>query len=53
MSPTLSAPAYDRSLLKLHMLHVGVGAIAKAHVYVFHDEMLRKSQSDWGMVVCA
>lgn len=52
MSPTLSTPAYDRSLLKPRVLHIGFGAFAKAHVCVFHDEMLRKSQSDWGMVVC-
>ncbi|EFO32033.1 D-mannonate oxidoreductase [Roseibium sp. TrichSKD4] len=52
MPPSLFPADYDRSRLKPRIMHIGFGAFAKAHVCVFHDEMLRKSQSDWGMVVC-
>ncbi|WP_305988407.1 mannitol dehydrogenase family protein [Roseibium sp. MMSF_3544] len=42
---------YDRSGLRPRVLHVGFGAFAKAHVMVFHDELLRNESSDWGAVV--
>lgn len=32
------------------MLHIGLGAFAKAHVLVFHDDMLRRTDSNWGVV---
>jgi len=32
------------------MLHIGLGAFAKAHVLVFHDDMLRRTDTDWGIV---
>jgi len=48
--PTLLKPDYDRDRLKLRLLHIGLGAFAKAHVMVFHDEMLRRSNADWGVI---
>jgi len=52
LPPTLFPSDYDRARLKPRLMHIGFGAFAKAHVCVFHDEMLRRSQSDWGSVVC-
>ncbi|WP_415714680.1 mannitol dehydrogenase family protein [Roseibium sp.] len=46
----LLKPNYDRSRLKPRLLHIGFGAFAKAHVMVFHDEMLHTEASDWGVV---
>ncbi|GAB2188223.1 mannitol dehydrogenase family protein [Roseibium sp. LAB1] len=42
---------YDRTKLRIRLLHIGFGAFAKAHVLVFHDEMLRRTGSDWGVAV--
>jgi fructuronate reductase len=44
------SPTYDRGDLRPRMLHIGFGAFAKAHVMVFHDEMLRHTESDWGVI---
>ncbi|MEM9632783.1 MAG: mannitol dehydrogenase family protein [Pseudomonadota bacterium] len=44
------SPTYDRNDLRARMLHIGLGAFAKAHVLVFHDEMLRHTESDWGVI---
>ncbi|WP_328809273.1 mannitol dehydrogenase family protein [Roseibium aggregatum] len=41
---------YDRSTLRPRMMHIGFGAFARAHVMVFHDELLRRQNSDWGVV---
>lgn len=49
--PVLAAPPYERTSLKPRLFHIGFGAFAKAHISVFHDEMLRQTGSDWGMVV--
>ncbi|ASP34704.1 mannitol dehydrogenase family protein [Labrenzia sp. VG12] len=46
----LSKPDYDRTRLRPRLFHLGLGAFAKAHVLVFHDEMLRQTGSDWGVV---
>jgi len=51
MTTQITRPTYDRSALKIRLLHIGFGAFAKAHTSVFHDEMLRQSASDWGMAV--
>ncbi|WP_420334278.1 mannitol dehydrogenase family protein [Roseibium sp.] len=42
--------SYDRNALKPRILHLGFGAFAKAHVMVFHDDMLRQSAGDWGVI---
>ncbi|MEM8703063.1 MAG: mannitol dehydrogenase family protein [Pseudomonadota bacterium] len=41
---------YDRSTLEPRLLHLGFGAFAKAHVMVFHDDMLRQTSGDWGVI---
>ena len=42
---------YDRSALRPRLFHIGFGAFAKAHTLVFHDEMLRHTEGDWGVAV--
>ncbi|MCV0424793.1 MAG: mannitol dehydrogenase family protein [Roseibium sp.] len=42
---------YDRADLRPRLLHIGFGAFAKAHTLVFHDEMLRHVEGNWGVVV--
>ncbi len=51
MTTPVSRPSYDRSTLKVRLLHIGFGAFAKAHTSIFHEEMLRQTNSDWGMAV--
>jgi len=46
----LLRPSYHRTRLRPRMLHIGFGAFAKAHVLVFHDDMLRRTGADWGVV---
>lgn len=41
---------YDRSALRPRILHLGFGAFAKAHVMAFHDDMLRRTSGDWGVI---
>ncbi|EAV40220.1 D-mannonate oxidoreductase [Stappia aggregata IAM 12614] len=48
---SLETVDYDRTKLRIRLLHIGFGAFAKAHVLVFHDEMLRQTKSDWGVAV--
>lgn len=42
--------SYDRSVLNPRIFHIGFGAFAKAHVMVYHDELLRQEAGDWGVV---
>lgn len=51
MTANIFRPPYDRSALKTRVFHIGFGAFAKAHTAVFHDDMLRQANNDWGMVV--
>ena len=47
---TCATPTYNRADLKPRLLHIGFGAFAKAHVMVYHDDLLRRHPSDWGVV---
>ncbi|MEL7526887.1 MAG: mannitol dehydrogenase family protein [Pseudomonadota bacterium] len=49
-SSRLQGISYDRSTLQPRMLHLGFGAFAKAHVMVFHDDMLRQISGNWGVI---
>jgi len=46
----LLRPSYHRTRLRPRMLHIGLGAFARAHVLAFHDDMLRRTNSDWGVI---
>lgn len=43
--------AYDRSALRPRILHIGFGAFARAHQFVYLDELLSRDGGDWGVVV--
>jgi len=47
---SLTKADYDRGTLRPRMMHIGFGAFARAHVMVFHDDMLRRQSSNWGVV---
>ncbi|RLM20823.1 D-mannonate oxidoreductase [Brenneria alni] len=41
-------PAYDRSLLKTRIVHLGFGAFHRAHQAVYADQLATEHGSDWG-----
>ncbi len=41
---------YDRSMLKPRILHIGFGAFARAHQFVYLDQLLSRQGGDWGVV---
>ncbi|MGL6312852.1 fructuronate reductase [Vibrio sp. WXL103] len=45
----LKQPQYQRSALKSRIVHLGFGAFHRAHQALFTNEMLEKTQSDWGI----
>lgn len=45
----LKQPEYLRSQLKSRIVHLGFGAFHRAHQALFTNEMLEKTQSDWGI----
>jgi mannitol 2-dehydrogenase len=42
-------PAYDREAVTAGVVHVGVGAFHRAHQAAYHDELLARGQSNWGI----
>ncbi|WP_318455209.1 fructuronate reductase [Photobacterium leiognathi] len=42
-------PTYARSNLKTRIVHLGFGAFHRAHQALFTNEMLQKTNSDWGI----
>jgi mannitol 2-dehydrogenase len=42
-------PAYDRSAVTAGVVHVGVGAFHRAHQAVYHDELLARGETEWGI----
>lgn len=49
-SSRIEGITYDRSRLQPKLLHLGFGAFAKAHIMAFHDDVLRQTSGDWGVV---
>jgi mannitol 2-dehydrogenase len=46
----LPAPAYDRDLLRPGVVHVGVGHFHRAHLAMYHDQLLNEGAAlDWGI----
>lgn len=46
----IPAPSYDRKLLKMGMVHIGVGGFHRAHqAFYTHNLMERFYASDWGI----
>ncbi|CAK1790415.1 D-mannonate oxidoreductase [Vibrio crassostreae] len=46
---TVLRPDYDRSTLQSRIVHLGFGAFHRAHQALFTNEMLSKSNTDWGI----
>ena len=53
LAPTAKLPAYDRSLLKSGILHLGPGAFFRAHFAPFTDAALAGGGGDWGIEVAS
>jgi fructuronate reductase len=45
----LQIPAYDRSIVKPGIVHLGIGAFHRAHMAVYVDDLLAR-HPDWGIV---
>jgi fructuronate reductase len=48
--PGTRRPAYDRSALRPGLLHLGVGAFARAHLCNFTEDVLDGEAGPWGIV---
>jgi len=53
LAPTAKLPAYDRSKLKVGILHLGPGAFFRAHFAPFTDAALAATGGDWGIEVAS
>ncbi|KEY57151.1 fructuronate reductase [Serratia sp. DD3] len=49
LNANVIVPSYDRSRLKSRIVHLGFGAFHRAHQALFTNEMLEKTDSDWGI----
>ncbi|WP_087018630.1 fructuronate reductase [Thaumasiovibrio subtropicus] len=49
LNPQVQQPQYARQHLKSRIVHLGFGAFHRAHQALFTDEMLTKTESDWGI----
>ncbi len=50
MEITRIPTTYDRAALKPRILHIGFGAFARAHQFVYLEELLARQGGDWGVV---
>ncbi|WP_105441337.1 mannitol dehydrogenase family protein [Neorhizobium sp. T25_13] len=50
LAPHVTAPGFDRALLKPGILHIGLGAFHRAHQAVYTDAALAAELGDWGIV---
>ena len=49
-SPTVPGPAYDRSALRVGLVHFGVGGFHRAHQAMYLDRLMNDGQAlDWGI----
>ena len=45
----LPAPRYDRSRVTAGVVHIGVGGFHRAHQALFHDRLLERGETGWGL----
>jgi fructuronate reductase len=50
MSSNVGRPSYDRTDLSCGILHLGLGAFARAHQAVYIDDILARGETGWGIV---
>ena len=43
-------PAYDRSLIKTGLVHIGVGAFHRTHQAVYTEDAIEADGGDWGVI---
>ena len=43
-------PGYDRASLRTGIVHLGLGAFARAHLATYTDDLLATASGDWGIV---
>ncbi len=48
--PGTLMPGYDRAALRTGIVHLGLGAFARAHVATYTDDLLAIEPGDWGIV---
>ena len=46
----IATPAYDRSLLRRSIVHIGVGGFHRAHLATYVDELCRSGDRDWSII---
>jgi fructuronate reductase len=49
LKPIVVQSKVDQTKLKSRIVHIGFGAFHRAHQALYTDEMLEKTQSDWGI----
>ncbi len=47
---SVERPRYDTAMLKTGIVHIGLGAFARAHLAVYTDDVLASGSPDWGIV---
>lgn len=50
LSGTIRRPAYDRSSLTPGIVHLGLGAFARAHLAEYTDDALERNFDAWGII---
>ncbi len=50
LSASIRRPAYDRSLLKPGIVHLGLGAFARAHLAEYTEDALDRDFAAWGII---
>jgi mannitol 2-dehydrogenase len=45
----LDPPAYDRNAVTPGVVHIGVGGFHRAHQALFHDRLLERGETAWGI----
>ncbi len=50
LPPRIRCPSYDRSKVKLGIVHLGIGAFHRAHQAVYADDMLERGDLRWGIL---
>src|SRR4051812_22952798 len=45
----LPAPPYDRAQVTPGVVHIGVGGFHRAHQALFHDRLLERGETAWGL----
>lgn len=48
--PGVLLPGYDRERLRSGIVHLGLGAFARAHLAAYTDEVLARQSGDWGII---